>query len=360
MKNTCAAALLVCLLLALLPAGAGDEVIPIATPAELLMIAQRPQGRYRLTGHIDLDGMDWLPVAFAGELDGAGYSICNVRVTRTGAETRTAVDGNDKPYDTRFAGLFSVLEGADIHDLDVRNVQVQVETDENCFAAGLAGFAEDTRLDNVTVSGRVRLTQSAVMTGVGGLVGFGMAEMRRCRAQVELVFVDTNRDVRCEQFMGAMIACGYGDLDACEARFTGYASVFGYVHIGGLVGMYHVHRAQDEARRGFITGCRVHAAIDFFEKNTDRRAYCYAFTGEKLNRLVRVRDNKVLRFRDKEHRRYDRPLLPEKDADPAYAAAVTPPTATQWGYTTYTCPACGYAYTDHWKTPGRQGRTGAR
>ena len=244
------------------------------------------------------------------------------------------------------------LRGADIRNLDLKNVQVDIDTQDNCFAAGLAGFAEDTRLSNITVSGRIHLKQSNVMTGVGGLVGFGMAEVKDCATQTELVFVDTNPDIRCEQFMGGILACGYGDVVNSSVRIRAYASVHGYVHIGGLVGMYHVHREQDQQRRGLIEGCRVHAAIDFFEKNTDRRAYCYAFTGEKLNKLVKIKNNKVLRFRDKEHKRYDKPLLPEKDANPVYTAVLTPPTATEWGFTTYTCDQCNYSYTDHYKAPG--------
>lgn len=349
-KRLCCGLLLVCLLFGLLPAR-GESAVPVGTPEQLLAIAQNPGGHYRLTGHIDLKGIPWLPIPFSGILDGAGYSIVNMRVDQPGMDTAQTVDGNDKVYLSRFAGLFSVVRGAQIHDLDLRNVQVDITTADNCFAAGLAGFAEDTVIEKVTVSGRVRLTQSNVMTGVGGLVGFGMAVIRDCQAQAELVFVDTNQDVRCEQFMGGVLACGYGDIENTSVRFTGFASVYGYVHIGGLVGMYHTHREQDAERRGVIAGCRIHAAIDFFEKNTDRRAYCYPFTGEKLNRLVKIRDNKVLRFRDREHKRYDKPLLPEKDANPEYVHVVTPPARDAWGFTTYTCASCHYSYFDHFTAP---------
>ncbi len=351
MKKLCAG-LLVLMQLALLPLAMAQEVVSISTPQQLLDIRQHPGGHYRLAGHIDMAGVPWLPIPFSGTLDGAGYSIYNLRVSQLGEDTAVTVDGNDKEYDTRFAGLFSVLRGADIRNLDLKNVQVDIDTQDNCFAAGLAGFAEDTRLSNITVSGRIHLKQSNVMTGVGGLVGFGMAEVKDCTTQAELVFVDTNPDIRCEQFMGGILACGYGDVVNSSVRIRAYASVHGYVHIGGLVGMYHVHREQDQQRRGLIEGCRVHAAIDFFEKNTDRRAYCYAFTGEKLNKLVKIKNNKVLRFRDKEHKRYDKPLLPEKDENPVYTAVLTPPTATEWGFTTYTCDQCNYSYTDHYKAPG--------
>lgn len=337
-------------LLPVLPA-AGEGVVEIHTPQQLLAIADNPGGQYRLAAHINMADIPWVPLPFDGTLDGAGYTIYNLRVTQPGADTAITVDGNDIPYDTRFAGLFSVVGGAAIRDLDLRNVQIDVVTGDNCFVGGLAGFAEDTVVDNVTVSGRIHLTQSNVMTGVGGLVGFGVVEVRNCDVQAELVFVDTNQNVRCEQFMGGILACGHGDIVDSSVRIQAYASVYGYVHIGGLVGMYHAHRAQDQARKGVITGCKVHAAIDFFEKNTDRRAYCYAFTGEKLNKLVKISDNKVLRFRDKEHKRYDKPLLPEKDEHPEYTATVTAPTKDAWGFTTYTCALCNYSYTDHFLPP---------
>ena len=50
----------------------------------------------------------------SGTLDGAGYSIYNLRVSQPGEDTAVTVDGNDKEYDTRFAGLFSVVRGAQV------------------------------------------------------------------------------------------------------------------------------------------------------------------------------------------------------------------------------------------------------
>lgn len=344
---------LCCLLLTgLYPAGAAQQgPIPLATAADLAGIRDNPAASYVLTRHINLAGVNWVPIPFSGRLDGGGYSIYNLRIQAPGPDRAEAVDGNHKRYDTRFAGLFSVVRGAEISNLHLRNIQLDVTTEDNCFAAGLAGFAEDTAITNCSVTGRIRLTQSAKMTGVGGLVGFGLVQVKDSKADVELVFVDTNKRVKCEQFLGGILACGYGDIEGCTVKLQGYASVFGYVHNGGLVGMYHVHRKADEKRKGYVKGCSVDAFITFFERNDNRRAYSKAYLGEKLNKLVKLSDNQTIAFQSKEVRKYKTPLLPEKDENPAYQAAVTPPTADSWGYTTYTCPECGYSYTDEYVEP---------
>lgn len=352
MKRLLTLTLCALLLAGLFPAAAQTaEAIPIATAEELYRIRDNPSASYVLTNHIDLDKLSWEAIPFSGKLDGAGHSIYNLRIRMPGPDTADTIDGNHKRYQTRFAGLFSVVQGAEIKNLDIRNVQLDVTSEDNCFAAGLAGYAEDTTISNCSVSGRIRLTQSATMTGVAGLVGFGKVYVKDCKADVELVFVDTNRKIKCEQFLGGILACGYGDIEGCEVKLSGYASVYGYVHNGGLVGMYHAHDKTDEKRKGYIRGCSVDAFITFFERNNDRRAYCKAYAGEKLNKAVDISKNKTIRFKSKEVRKYNKPLLPEKDANPIYNFVTTPATADGWGYTTYTCLNCSYSYTDDYVAP---------
>lgn len=340
------------LLCGLVPALAqGDAPISIATPEALQAIGEAPERSYVLTRDIDMTGFDWRPVPFRGQLDGAGHSVYNLRLSRFGDDTAQTVDGNHKKYDSLFAGLFSVVQGAEIRDLHIVNVQADLVSDTDCFVAGLAGFAEDTHIEGCSVQGRLWLHQSATMAGVAGLVGFGLVTVKDCAADVELVFVDTNRKIKCEEFLAAILACGYGDVEGCEVKLSGYASVYGYVHNGGIVGMYHVHRKEDEKRKGFVRGNTVDAHIRFFEKVADRRAYCKAYVGEKLYKHLTISKNKTIRFKSTEVRKYKNPLLPEKDEDPIYNHVVTPPTEQDWGYTTYTCQSCGYSYTDQYVLP---------
>jgi len=126
----------------------GANAIEISTPEGWQTIANDPQGYYVLTADIDMKGVDWKPISFSGALDGGGHTIYNLTITQLGDEHAMAVatpQNIPTKYDTVFAGLFSVVRGATIKDLNLLNIDVHISTDQNCFVAGLAGFAEDTR-----------------------------------------------------------------------------------------------------------------------------------------------------------------------------------------------------------------------
>ena len=326
--------------------------IELSTPQALADIANNPGREYVLASDIDMKGFQWVPFPFSGTLDGAGHTVFNLYVDQPGTQRTVSVDGNRVEYDTVFAGLFSHLDGAAIKDLTLKNIRINVTTVENCFLGGLAGYARDVIIQNVRVSGRLHLTMSSRMGGVGGIIGFGNGTISHSAADVELVFVDTNRKVKCEQFMGGIAACGYLDLQDCSVKLEGYASVHGYVHSGGLLGMYHVHDgAQRKVHPGYVRGCTVDGHIRFFENNKDRRAYCRRFVGEELHRNLEVTDNAYTRFIRDERDNFRINLLPEMCETPVYRATVTQPTAEAFGFTAYTCLTCGYVFTDDFTAP---------
>lgn len=326
--------------------------VPVSTPQELMAIADDPYGSYALTADIDMEGIDWAPIEFYGTLDGAGHTVYNLRITKTGEATGITRDGNLRKYETSFASLFSVVRDAEIQNLNLLNVQVSVTANGfNCFAAGLAGLAENTVISGCGVSGRITLYQDRYMCGVAGIAGAGYGTISNCSADVELVIVDENRAIKCEEFLGGIAGAGYFDIENCSVKLDGYASVHGYVHNGGVMGMYRIYLNADKEHKGYVRGCTVDARITFFEHNSDRRAYCKAVIGEKLNRNLVPADNTVLSFESIETRNYKTALLPETCEAPDYTVTVVPPTETAFGYTQYACPVCGYAYTDHYVRP---------
>lgn len=327
------------------------DSIAINTPEGLKGIANDPYGAYILTGDIDMSGVEWTPLAFYGRFDGDGHVIYNLKVSELGEAHATTVDGNAKEYDTYFAGLFSIVRDAVIKDLDLLNVDVHISTDENAFAAGLAGFMENATISGCDISGRVYLYQTNMMSGVSGIAGFGYGNVSDCSADVELVFIDGDTASNCEEFLGGILACGYADIDSCSINLKGYASVDGFVHNGGIVGMYYVYTASDKAHMGYVRNCTVDAAIFFYEDNTNRRAYCSAYIGETLNYRVTVSGNTTTYFENGEVFDYSTYLLPEMCSEPIYTSAVTSPTCTEFGYTTYTCTVCGHTYTDEFTGP---------
>ena len=181
MKKLFSLLLALLLLSAVCPAvRAEDGAVEIRDRAALEAIAQNPAGHYVLVSDIDLAGGDWTPIPFSGTLDGAGHTILNLHVTGTQG-SRTTYDGNDKPYTSSFAGLFSELTGAQISDLNLLGAFVEIENSDNAFAGLLAGYIEDSTVRNCSVSGRVHMATYAIDAGIGGIAGYGCGSFLRRR-----------------------------------------------------------------------------------------------------------------------------------------------------------------------------------
>ena len=240
MKKLFSLLLALLLLSAVCPAvRAEDGAVEIRDRAALEAIAQNPAGHYVLVSDIDLADGDWTPIPFSGTLDGAGHTILNLHVTGTQG-SRTTCDGNDKPYTSSFAGLFSELTGAQISDLNLLGAFVEIENSDNAFAGLLAGYIEDSTVRNCSVSGRVHMATYAIDAGIGGIAGYGCGSFLGCSAEVELVHEDRTAEHRCEEFVGGILGCGIAHIEGCTVAIEGYVSCNGFAHNGGLTGMYYV------------------------------------------------------------------------------------------------------------------------
>ena len=111
-------------------ANAEGESIGIYTADDLLKISEKSDASYILMNDIDMKGIDWKPVDFSGIFDGNNHAILNLSVTGTSNEIRTTYDGNYKIYDTCFAGLFGVLENANVKNLSVLGINVEVQKED--------------------------------------------------------------------------------------------------------------------------------------------------------------------------------------------------------------------------------------
>lgn len=348
--------------------------IVIKGPEDLLRMAENPYDIYDLGCDIDMTGVEWKPFAFHGTLRGNGFSILNLTIGETGEAVRETFDGNMKVYDTYFAGLFDELSGstndsssagndgqatsagddtdqttstrpATITDLNLVNVRIDVETDQPCFIAPFAGYMENATIENCTVTGILQLRAHDRMFGVGGIIGYGCGTVDNCTADVTLVCIDTDASTKDEQFMGGVCAAGYPDMHNNKITIAGYDSDHGYVHDGGLVGMYMFY-PKGKKYKGSITDNYVSGKITFYEDNKNRRAYCTGFIGEIMNWDFENGRNKNDFVRD-EVFTYDVDLMPHSCADPHMREEVTPP-GCEFGFTTYVCETCGYTETDHY------------
>ena len=332
-------------------AEADAGAVRISDAAGLRAIADDPGGRYVLAADIDLGGAPWTPIDFHGVLDGAGHAVYNVVIRGVGPMLAATIDGNHIAYPTACAGLFAHTEKAAIRDLALLGVDLDVVSDGHVFVGGLVGVADDTAIAGCRIEGRIRVASPAKMLGAGGLVGFGTGSISDCAADVETVLVDTDRTEKSEAFLGGLLACGSADLLRCDVKARGYTTVSGYMHTGGIVGMFHesVHGTSAVLR---LQDCRVSAEEWYSEENTVHRDYCRALYGEIPTSDDRsVSGNQVVSFARHLSTDYGTPLLPEKDAHPVYRDVVALPGCTTFGFTTHTCETCGYAFRDAYTAP---------
>ena len=325
-------------------------VAEIHTYEDLLQIAENPAGSYKLMDNINMEGLPWEPVDFSGIFDGNGYTLLNLEVNGIGKGVEDTYDGNYKVYDTYFAGLFGTPKGAEVTDLNLLNVKIRVETDKPCFIGSIAGYSEGSTVRGCHIQGRLELSAFDRMFGVGGIIGYGSGLIEQTDADVTLICTDTDRATRDEQFLGGAYAAGYIDLNECNVKIDGYDSDHGYVHNGGLVGMYILY-PKGLKYKGYITNNTVSGKITFFEDNKDRRAYCKEIVGEIMNWTFTNKGNKA-DFKRDEIFDYSVDLRPDMCVDAVHTETVTEPGCNTFGYTTVTCGSCGYSYTDHY-TPYR-------
>lgn len=338
---------------------ADDGPAEISTPEELIKIAEDPQGSYVLTADLDLSGVDWVPVAFSGSLDGAGHTIYNLKVTQVGTDSANTLDGNSKVYDTVFAGFFSTLTNAAVSNLNFCSVDVDVESYVHCFAAALTGYIKNSTVTGCNISNaRVRLAASIIPedgvsrkscnAGVGGFAGFGSGTIQSSSINCVLIFEDNcDSALKVEEFMGGIVSNGNVTAEFCDIVIDGYCACRGYVHNGGMVGMYFQYDKSEPV--GHIDYCNITGMISFYENNRDRRAYCKADIGERM--VWPYVTHCAESFTRNELKDYSWNPSPEQCAEPAITDTVAPGDCTTWGYTVHTCSGCGHTWTDTFTPP---------
>lgn len=321
------------------PAGQAKE---IWSYEDLCTIADDPAGSYVLMADIDLKDKNWTPVDFTGTFDGNGHAVLNAGIRGTGAKTFLTYDGNMIDYDTSFGGFFSSLVGATVNNLKILGIDISLDTANPTFVGGITGFMENSTVSGCTVSGTASLTTTGKSFGIGGFAGFGNGLIENSSADMTLVCTDKDVEDKDEQFMGGAYASGYIDLRDNKVKISGFDSDHGYVHDGGLVGMYILY-PEDTGYEGFITGNTVEGKITFFEDNEDRRAYCEAYIGEIMNWTFAYDDefNPDNFIRDEVYD-YSTDLVPHTCTDPEFETTNVASTETENGYTESRCSKCGY------------------
>ena len=328
-------------------AAEGEAFIEIYTTDDLLQISENPEGSYLLMNDLDMSGITWPSPDFSGTFDGNGHTILNLTLSQPGLSTPESYDGNLIAYETQYVALFGTLRNAEVKNLNLLNVRGVVESDSPIFLAGIAGYFQESTVTDCNVSGCLELRAHDRMFGIGGIAGFGgIGLIERCNVDVTLICVDTDAETKDEQFLGGIYGTGFVDVKDCVVNIDGYVSEHGYVHNGGIVGMF-MQQPFGNKITGRLTGNKVYGKIAFFENNRDRRAYCRPIAGETLTFSSYESKNKY-EFQRDERKEYDVELRPEMCLDPVYVETEHLSTCDTFGYTDFTCSTCGYTYTDHY------------
>ena len=221
--------------------GSGTAADPyqITTGGQLLLIKDYYDKNFVLAANIDLDNKNWLPIPyFTGTLDGAGYTIRNLQVSRTD-------DGQ---------GLFAKISGnAVVKNLNIKGVYIKAGSNDNIGA--LAGISEATLIENVNVI----LTENSLILGndaVGGVVGaystLGNMNPKFTNCHVESV--STDYTIKGNSAVGGI--CGYAKNEnfGYTVRIensTAKVSVYGGDYTGGILGQTHRYGYIQIASCGF-------------------------------------------------------------------------------------------------------------
>ena len=319
-----------------------DDYTLIYTYEDMEQIRNDPSGSYKLMNDIDFSGKKWKPLDFSGTFEGSGFAVLNCTVDSVTSDTRLTYDGNMIDYDTVFAGFFGIVENAEIRNFSLYGLNVDVHVKGECFAGGMAGYTDESVIKNCTIEGTVSLYVDGKQIGTGGAVGFGNGEIINCTIDTTQICVDENVDQKDEQFMGGVNANGYMSIANCDITIRGFDSDHGYVHDGGMSGMFIVY-PEDNYHYGYITDNRVRGFITFFEDNEDRRAYCERAIGEDMSETFDAWGNEY-DFEADERFDYDEVLLPHTCENPTYTSEEKSGICPDYGHTEYTCDLCGYTY----------------
>ena len=329
-----------------------EVIIPITSVEELLKIQEDLEGHYSLEADLNLNDITWMPLPFSGIFEGNGHTIYNLYIRVPGIiptdpdkpqiiDRRNSMDGENRSYSTAYAGLFSVLENAEIRDLHIMGADVALESDENCFAAILAGYMKDSVISGCSVNGRVDMRSVKQMNGIGGLVGFGSGTIEGCKADVELSFRDVRgRGRGGEQYLGGLMANGNANLIDNQVTVRGWDYARSEVHCGGLIGMFYTY---DRQRPGKITGNQVSGSLTYMEDQGDMQGDCDGLIGDEKSMPTLLKDNEAQVECDRQNFPNSK-LYPNACEDAQYEDSLVEPTCTEWGYVLHSCTTCDYTY----------------
>jgi len=163
------------------------KTVTVSSTAVLAKLAANVQAgnnyegyKITLTKDMDLNNQEWTPIGengknFAGEFDGGGHTISNLKITRAFAD----VDANWR------IGFIGSAIGAKVHDLTIHNANV-LARGEVAAAVGYNAYSVEgkpSEIYNVNVTGHVVVT--AAYRGAAAICGYSNYYVHECTVNVD-------------------------------------------------------------------------------------------------------------------------------------------------------------------------------
>ncbi len=225
----------------------------ITNIADFLALMQDPNNwsmKFKLTTDINLKNHVWnAPIGndetpFTGEFDGDGHTISNINFS-------AAQD---------FAGLFGVIDGATIKNLNISINSVITTAGNNISVGGLVGEAANnaSTIENCSVSGLIRTSLSAATIYIGGIIGnAGATNLVKCKVQDLSIYALATSQAYVGGVSGKdgnLQQCAYVSSKVCtlSLNLSGESAL---AYVGGLVGnsQYRISNCYYGAPNGEIS-----------------------------------------------------------------------------------------------------------
>jgi hypothetical protein len=247
---------------------------------------------YKLMNDLDFskETSDWTPIGniatatFKGSFDGNGKTISNIRMGHI-----SQVNGSGMLCSMQYAGLFGIIDGAIIKNIEVDWIQIMTSFGgtDNCYAGGIAGYGSGT-ISNCTTNGDFAC-QVFRTNYVGGIIGYGTATTTIDNCHYNSGFISYGSYNIVPGFYAGGIA-GYntGTISNCSTAGTIGASwnynggIVGY-SIGTIVNCFStalINCASNKTNSGGIAGYAVGTIINCYSTGRIRGSYTGGIAGQ--------------------------------------------------------------------------------
>lgn len=263
--------------------GSGTYADPyiIKTGGQLLLAKNYSSSYFELGGNINLNNHNWLPFEFSGSLNGAGYILSNLKISRS--------DDNQ--------GLFSVVTGK-VENLTIRGVDIQAGSANN-----IGTIAGTLRMKGEISNCSVILDANSMIRGndcVGGIIGFLGYEYNDhdiSVANCRITSINSSKGILGSSRIGGIVGCMSSSHKVVIEKCHVEANILGGKFVGGICGSGEPSsegiQISNSSFSGLIDGEECVGGIlgGYRESILVYGGYVLTISGCKVNSTINIAEN---------------------------------------------------------------------